>query len=303
MGKTTKSNGLSTGERFWRYFLNVPHKHFFVVLMIFGAFMAAFPQITPIRVDSTVRNFYNFVQNIPPGSVFLLEESADMRNPTQAQMDALIVWQQLFLKPDLKILVYSLNSVGPINVETILKVMPDWIKAKKTYGVDYVYLGFIPGDETGLAALFSNIRGICTTDYFGNPIDSLSMMVTGHPKTGGPINDGTAFYASLPTTWSATFIEAHVRVAGETWHVPLIKPNLSALSWSFYAPFVPKYIPQYYIATHQVEYEYLVGIPGPNMAYYSARFYFTIGLLGMIAMINIRLAYERIQKRKLEVIK
>jgi hypothetical protein len=263
----------------------------------FGAFMAAFPQISPMGVDAQVADYYSFIENIPDGSVFLLSSSSNLATTIALRANQLILWQHLFLKPNIKLLIYSLTSTGAVNVEGILRLMPQSVKSQKTYGVDYVVLGYIPGDEIGLASIFSNIRSAITEDYYGNPLDSLPMMTSGHPDTAGPINDATAYYACYPTHFSATFIEAYVRVAGETWGVQIVKPNMGLQAWGFNAPFIPRYITHYYLTDRHVEYEYLVGIPGINMAYYSARFYFSLFFVGLIVVLNVAIYMEQRAER------
>jgi hypothetical protein len=48
--------------------------------------------------------------------------------------------------------------------------------AQKTYGEDWVFLGYITGGESAIAQLASNMRSVYPTDSFGTPLDDISMM-------------------------------------------------------------------------------------------------------------------------------
>jgi hypothetical protein len=301
MTTTTKTER----SKIWHNLLNISHTHFFAFAMACGLLLAVFPQITPVVIDPTVHEFYNYIEGLEDGDVWLLTESGNVMDPFSIQANRLVFWTHAFAKPGIKILCFSLVGDANINVENILRYMPQWAKDSKTYGVDWVYLGFVPGEESAVAALFSDIRSVVTVDYYGNPIDSLPMMTTGHPDTGGPINDYTAYTTYTPMHWAANFIEAEARVAGETYGVPIIKPNLGPMNWAYYAPFYPHYITHYYLMQHQVAYEYLLGLQygfaGPNMQIYSTRYIFTAVLLGLFAVVNIRLIYERFLRKDEEV--
>jgi hypothetical protein len=265
--------------------------------MTIGFLMAAFPQITPILISDDVQSFFDYIEALQPGDVWVLTESGNIVSPIAIKQGKMLPWYHAFNTPGIKILSFSLVSDANVNVEMILRQMPPDIRAKKTYGVDFVYLGFIPGEETALAALFSNIRSVAVTDYYGTPLDQLPMMTSGHPETGGSINDSSAYTCYTPMHWSSNFIEADCRVAGETHGVPIIKPNLGQMAWSYYAPFYPHYIVEYYIAEHVVEYEFLIGYAGVNMGLYSTRFIWSAIFLVILGVINVYMLYERFVKR------
>jgi len=46
------------------------------------------------------------------------------------------------------------------------------------YGVDYVYIGFLPGAETTIKALSEDIHSVIKADAYGTPITELKLMET-----------------------------------------------------------------------------------------------------------------------------
>jgi hypothetical protein len=46
----------------------------------------------------------------------------------------------------------------------------------KVYGEDYVIFPFYPGMTAAVAAFAADVHKLCTTDYYGNPIETLPMM-------------------------------------------------------------------------------------------------------------------------------
>jgi hypothetical protein len=142
-------------------------------------------------------------------------------------------------------------------------------------------------EESAIAALCTDIRGVKTTDYYGTPLDTLPMMTTGHPDTGGPINDATAFYCVNFATWNANFIASFARVFGDAHGVPIVLPGIAA--WEVHGPYVPMYIKQYFMFPWLVEYEVMIGYLGITGIQYSTQAW--MSLITCLLWIVVNAAY------------
>ncbi|MEM3640392.1 MAG: hypothetical protein QXH37_00475, partial [Candidatus Bathyarchaeia archaeon] len=66
-------------------------------------------------------------------------------------------------------------TYGPIVFELLKSTAAD-LFADKTYGVDYVFLGYIAGNEPAVRSLATSIRGTVAVDNYGTAISALQMM-------------------------------------------------------------------------------------------------------------------------------
>jgi hypothetical protein len=268
------------------FILNLPRRPLFAFFLIFSVVMAYAPVAFPTIVHEDVVTFYNWVENIPAGSVVLVDMSSNILSKTQLLLlPNYLYLAHLFAIPDIKILAYSTSTPGPVNWElAYTRLLPAARKALKTYGTDLVYLGYIPGEESAIAALCSDIRGVKTTDYYGTPLDALPMMTTGHPDTGGPINDATAFHSTSFATWNANFIASFARVFGDAWGVPIVIPGIAA--WEVHGPYVPMYFKQYFMFPWLVEYEVMIGYLGITGIQYSTQAWMSLMMCVLWILMN-----------------
>jgi hypothetical protein len=124
-----------------------------------------------VPINSTTLALYQFIQNLPANS--LVVESFDYATSVVPELhpQAIVVTQQLFLKP-IKILFVALDNNGPTLAEAVLDTVN---KGSKTYGVDYANLGYIPNTAT-LIGMPANISQFLPLDTHGNPTASLPII-------------------------------------------------------------------------------------------------------------------------------
>jgi hypothetical protein len=271
------------------FILNLPRKPLFAFFIIFSIFMAWNPIAFATTQHQDVIDFYNYVETIPAGSVVAVDWSSNILSKTQMMLTPTYLYlTHLFAVPDIKILAFSTSTPGPVNWELMYqRLMPQARLDQKPYGESLVYLGYIPGEESAIAALCTDIRGVKTKDYYGTPLDTLSMMTTGHPDTGGPINDATAFHSVNFATWNANFVASFARVFGDAHGVPIVIPGISA--WEVHGPYVPMYIKQYFMFPWLVEYEVKIGYLGITGIQYSTQAW--MSLIMCILWITMNVAY------------
>jgi hypothetical protein len=82
---------------------------------------------------------------------------------------------KMLVRQEAKIIVWSIDFADvDITWEKLVSQVPDL--DHYTYGEDYVFFGFIPGQEANVALLGSNIRALLTLDKTGTSIDDLPIM-------------------------------------------------------------------------------------------------------------------------------
>ncbi len=237
------------------------------------------------------QSFYNYMQAIPAGSVFVMDSSSQtVSNDVAVLLNAMPTFIHIWKLP-LKVIVVSTHgAAGPVNVASLMRLMPAQYKALKTYGVDWIWLGYNPGFETNIAAFASNIRQAYPVDVYGVPLDNYPIMAN--------IHDAYDFKALNFETSNQEIMAAYVRIFGVIYHVPMVR-IIGTTAWASCGPYVPTYMPVYFFSSWLVEYEALIGYNGLNMMTYGADVYFSISLVSIVAIQNIAWFLER-QKMKAE---
>ncbi len=130
------------------------------------------PPKLPVVVSQDIKDFYAKVMSLPKGAVIL--HFWDHTAPYWAQCGAasLSVFNLALTRPVRNIFV-SLYATAPPIYSMLMKAAT--IPEGKKYGVDWVYLGFIAGDEAAAAQLAVNLR-VSRRDYFGTALENLPIM-------------------------------------------------------------------------------------------------------------------------------
>ncbi len=122
-----------------------------------------------------VRQFYNYIDSLPPGSTLIVSFDHEASALPEIRPLALAVLRHIFAKGHKVIGVALLAEGTAIGYRLMDQVAQE---TGKTYGTDYVYLGFQP---QYIAAILSMGESITTTfpkDYLGHPSATLPMLAT-----------------------------------------------------------------------------------------------------------------------------
>ncbi|MBX5321679.1 MAG: hypothetical protein QHH12_07515 [Candidatus Bathyarchaeota archaeon] len=129
----------------------------------------------PIGISSTTRDVYNYIENtLPAGKPVLIDLYYEMAARAELEPQVAAVIKHLFEK-NCKLVFVSTITYGPIVFELLKSTAAD-LFADKTYGVDYVFLGYIAGNEPAVRSLATSIRGTVAVDNYGTAISALQMM-------------------------------------------------------------------------------------------------------------------------------
>ncbi len=133
-----------------------------------------YPIGLPLRVSPPVVAYYDMIEKIPPGSVVLLSGDYDPSSMAELQPMTLATLDHLFRR-NIKVVSMQLWPGGPPIVDRALQTMAE--KHGKTYGVDYVNLGFKEGQIITMVALGSSgFQALFPLDFHGTPVSQLPLM-------------------------------------------------------------------------------------------------------------------------------
>lgn len=132
---------------------------------------------TSVDITPPVKNTFEAIDRLPPGSVVMISIDYDASTMPENQPMLLAVLRHAFQK-NLKIILmghWPLGlPVGTLGLDQVAREM------HKTYGVDYVNLGFRPGTAAVMVNLGTEFRNVFPSDYKGVPLDSLEMVKNVH---------------------------------------------------------------------------------------------------------------------------
>jgi hypothetical protein len=279
-------------KSFYERLLKIDRRLIFIPYIMILSIPFFIPMAIPITVSKYTKSYYDAINKIPEGSTVAIDMSIYGTYWPDIGSAAERTVAQLW-KRDIKIVFFTLHAdclpliVSDINAAKALMPNPNEIK----YGVNYVELGFIPGMESGLAALSGNIRGISPKDEYGNNLDDLPIMQG--------INSGADFSMVIFMGGASGDEILGLR----QWQVPFNTPLIALVIMGSFPPLTP------YLETGQMlgvlagmgsaaEYEYLTGIPGPALLNSNSMSIAIMTIIALLILGNILLLYGKYTGRE-----
>jgi len=127
----------------------------------------------PIGKSPEVQSFYESIEKLHAGDIVLFPADFDPGSVAELEPMMRAALTQLFRK-DVKVICFTLWPTGPGIVEQILRDMGN--KMGKTYGTDYVFLGFKEGREVIMVQIANSFRGVFPQDFSGKPVSDFPLM-------------------------------------------------------------------------------------------------------------------------------
>jgi hypothetical protein len=138
-------------------FLDIDKRVIYLLVLLSTAIPLVIPIGLPLGIDEYAEDFYNEVNALESGDVVLvlIELEPGLWGSFGAQ--TLAVMQHLFDINGIKFVIatfYSAEAAG----FTDSNILPRLDKNDKVYGVDWVYVGYIPGRETAMAKFGTDFK-------------------------------------------------------------------------------------------------------------------------------------------------
>lgn len=147
---------------------------FVLVIMVAAPILS--PIGLPIPIDPMTQEFYNIIEELPPGSTVWMENAVGSGMMAEMMPAFVACMTHLFLR-DIKIILMNIYDATAIPVwEEFMLPELERRGVVGEYGVDWAWLPYVPGLETALAAMAADIRGTVSVDYHGTPLDELPVM-------------------------------------------------------------------------------------------------------------------------------
>ena len=185
------------------------------------------PAGLPLKVSPPVRSFYETIEKLPNGSTILMSCDYDPGAKPELVPMTKTAFRHLLGK-DCKVVVTVLWNAGPGLVEATLNEVAKEFPGK-TYGVDWVNLGFKAGDDAVMVLMGQGIKNAFPRDYRGNA------------TAGIPIMRNVRDYSSFPllVNISAGFpgTKEWVQQVQSRFHLPMVS-GCTAVSAPEYYPYL-----------------------------------------------------------------
>lgn len=273
MGITAVLHKISYREAIWLVLL--------IVLII--------PVVRPIGIpfvtSEPVRILYDKIQSLPAGSVVLFDCAFGSSFWPELGYGVSAVMKHLLSRP-LKILVVSTWLDGPPMYVRAMSLVS--IPSDKKYGTDFVFLGYVPGAEVGIAGLLNDLQ-FMGKDYYGTPLKDLPMM--SNIRNGNDIAMAILFYST------AEYVDFYVRQWTSKYNKPTylgVTASAAAQAYTYYPNQVAGIINS---VRGSGEYETLNKSPGRATAQLDALSAGHVLTILLIALGNVVYLMERKKKK------
>jgi len=259
----------------------------YFVIIVLTVFVNLFPLGLPISVSTDTKVFVDYLDALPANSiVFFMPEWGPTHEFTIGTQfrPFLLHLAKLNKEKNIRWVAANIGPDGLILFPLKLK-LPEVQDAMKdmVYGVDWAYLGYFAGVETGLAALLKGFSNLFTYDYYGNKIVDLPLI-----QEANKAQDFTVFMAS-----GGGELGHFIRQIAVAYGKPL-----AIMTQGICAPEIQPYMPQlvYAMLTDMkcaAEYEFMIGRPGPAIAGMDIQTSIHLFLFLLILVGNVMFFYNR----------
>lgn len=223
---------MSTPEKLplFERMLKIDRRVIFVLIALAVIIPMMLKLVFVVRPSPVVQAIFDKVESLPEGSRILL--SYDYGPATvpenQPMADALI---RHCLHRNLKVYIIAVWATGEAQANQTIQnvIIPEF--PTKVYGIDYVQLGYKAGNQGLINAIFTDLKGMFTTDAAGTDVNSIAMMA---PVTG--LKD---FDLILSVASGKPGLKEWVQFAGDRGNIP-ISGGVTAVEAPLLYPYYPR---------------------------------------------------------------
>jgi hypothetical protein len=158
---------------FWDKLMAIDRRWIYLTIGIVVFIPILLDMALPVYVTKEVKAVYDRIDTLTPGTVVMIPCEYDPATMAELRPMAHALFRHCFAK-NLKILTCVLQIEGVTLVKDDLALIA--AEYDKTYGVDYVFLGYKPYPNIVILNMGENFRKPFPRDYYGTELDSLPMM-------------------------------------------------------------------------------------------------------------------------------
>jgi hypothetical protein len=131
------------------------------------------PVSTEVTVSPYTQRMYDYIDSLPQHSVIMVSFDHEASSQPEIRPLSVCLLRHAFSR-GLKLVGVSFLSEGSVIGYRMMEQVAN--EYGREYGVDYAYLGFRPQVQAAILAMGESIAGLYPHDYFGKPLDSISML-------------------------------------------------------------------------------------------------------------------------------
>ncbi len=157
----------------WEKLTKIDRRYIFLLIGIVVLIPIIFNLKVTVKISEEVKSAYRAIDELPKGSAVMISIDYDAASMPELQPMLKAILRHCF-KKGLKVVLINFWPLGvPIGAQGLEEVAREF---NKVYGVDYVNLGYRPGDVAVMLRMGIDIKKVFFTDLGGKPLDSLPIM-------------------------------------------------------------------------------------------------------------------------------
>lgn len=261
-----------------------------IIFLVFGIcvfFPLIHPVGLPIEVSSMTREFFDYIDDLPAGSLVMFLGEYDL-GAAGNHMWFIDMWNH-FARNKIKCVAMHVGTMVATAEKDLLDKMDLWNRPGYVYGEDWVFLGYIPGGETAVAALHEDFQSIALVDYEGTPASELPLLQG--------IQDYRDFDLAIASSWDYTIFARQWPTTPETPTICMVDTYV----WASALPFYPDTFEAMMNGIKgAAEYEILLGIPGRAIASSDALTLTTLVMVGALvaAQVSVYMVRQKVVRKE-----
>ena len=209
-----------------RWLTNLDRRWIFLTVGVLVLIPLIRPLALPLFVSPPVQGFVDAIDHVPNGSTVLMPCDYDPGARPELVPMTRTALHHLWSK-GCKVVVTVLWPGGPGLVDQVLR--EEGARAGKTYGVDYINLGYKSGNEAVMVLMGQSIPNTFPRDNSGQPIESFPIMHGIRDYTSFPLL--VAISAGYPGT------KEYVQQVQGRFHIKMVS-GVTAVSAPEYYPYL-----------------------------------------------------------------
>ena len=166
-----KEEGVSVST--WSKILDIRREWIWAISFILIILPMVVPVHVPITINTSTQRIYEYVQNLPDGSVIVSGGSGQWAFIYETSAAFMAFLTQIKSK-NVKLIIFPLSTDSLMFEPWAIRVVG--LDKVKEYGKDWVVLNYVPGGTSiTLPAFMKDIKALCPTDVYGTPLSQLSL--------------------------------------------------------------------------------------------------------------------------------
>ncbi len=188
----------------WEKLAALPRELVLTLVLIAMIIPTLHPLGLPIMTGQMAQDWYDTVDALPEGSVILFDIGYGSGGYPSLGPANIAVFHQFFEK-DLKVVIMATALEGSMMYPLVMEGVKPESNYGAVYGEDYVFLGYIAGEQTAMAGVLGDLPALVSTDYTGIPIAQISILqdvagaddfdIVAYLTTAGGTSEGWVYQA------------------------------------------------------------------------------------------------------------